>query len=174
MMVLTVLLALVFGVVEPQTLQTFDPNRIETVKVDQNKGIPSATIMYQLQTKANDRFNPSVIAADVKRLYAQGYFDDIRVDEEDGKTGRIITFWVNEKKKIRSVKYEGLNSITSSEILDKLKEKKATITQESYYDPSKIKKAQTIIKMMLAEKGHQDAKVESSTEDIPPNNSPLR
>jgi len=169
MMVLTVLLALVFGVVEPQTLQTFDPNRIEDVRVTGNRRIPQDTIKYQLQTKAGDRLNMDVIRGDVKRLYAQGHFDDIRVDEEDGKTGKIIIFSVKEKKTIRSVKYEGLNSITNSEVLEKLRDKKATISQESTYDPSKIKKAETIIKMMLAEKGHQDATIEASTEDVPPN-----
>ena len=56
-MVLTVLLALVFGVVEPQTLQTFDPNRIEDVRVTNNRRIPQDTIKYQLQTKAGDRLN---------------------------------------------------------------------------------------------------------------------
>jgi outer membrane protein insertion porin family len=168
-MVLTVLLALFFGVVEPQTLQTFDPNRIEDVRVSNNRRVPQDTIKYQLQTKAGDRLNIDVIRADVKRLYAQGHFDDIRVEEEDGKTGKIIIFWVKEKKTIRSVKYEGLNSITNSEVLEKLRDKKATITQESTYDPSKIKKAETIIKMMLAEKGHQDATIEATTEDIPPN-----
>jgi len=168
-MVLTVLLALFFGVVEPQTLQTFDPNRVEDVRVSNNRRVPQDTIKYQLQTKAGDRLNMDVIRADVKRLYAQGHFDDICVEEEDGKTGKIIIFWVKEKKTIRSVKYEGLNSITNSEVLEKLRDKKATISQESTYDPSKIKKAETIIKMMLAEKGHQDATIEATTEDIPPN-----
>src|SRR6266581_440471 len=169
MMILTVLLALLFGPVEPQTLQNPDPNRIEEVRVTGNRRIPTETIKYQLQTKPNDRFSLAVVDADIKRLYAQGHFDNIQVDVEQGRTGKIIIFTVKEKKTIRSVKYEGLNSITNSEILDKLKEKKATITQESNYDPSKIKKAETIIKMMLAEKGHQDATVEASTEDIPPN-----
>src|SRR5262252_8069449 len=172
-MVLTVLLALFFGVVEPQTLQTFDPNRVEDVRVSNNRRVPQDTIKYQLQTKAGDRLNMDVIRADVKRLYAQGHFDDIRVEEEDGKTGKIIIFWVKEKKTIRSVKYEGLNSITNSEVLDKLREKKASISQESPYDPTKIKKAETIIKMMLAEKGHQDATIEATTEDIPPNSIAL-
>jgi outer membrane protein insertion porin family len=168
-MVFTVLLALVFGFIEPQTLQTFDPNRIEEVQVRNNRRIPQDTIKYRLQTKAGDRLNTDTIRGDVKRLYAEGHFDDIRVDQEDGKTGRIIIFWVVEKKLIRSVKYEGLNSITNSEVLDKLREKKASITQESTFDPSKIRKAETIIKMMLAEKGHQDATIEASTEDVPPN-----
>jgi outer membrane protein insertion porin family len=162
-------MALVFGVVEPQALQTFDPNRVEAVEVRNNRRIPQDTIKYQLQTKAGDRFNADVIRGDVKRLYAQGHFDDIRVDEEQGKTGRIIIFWVREKKTIRSVRYEGLNSITNSEVLEKLREKKASISQESTYDPSRIKKAETIIKMMLAEKGRQDATIEATTEEIPPN-----
>ena len=34
---------------------------------------------------------------------------DIRVDEEQGKNGKIITFVVREKKLIRSVKYDGVN-----------------------------------------------------------------
>src|SRR5262245_50131781 len=130
MMVFTVVLALVFGVVEPQTLQTPDANRIEDVRVANNRRIPTDTIKYQLQTKPNDRLNPGIIAADVKRLYAQGHFDDIRVDQEPGKSGVIVTFWVKEKKTIRRVTYEGLNSITNSEVLDKLREKKATISQE--------------------------------------------
>ena len=46
------------------------------------------------------------------------HFDDIRVNEEEGKTGKIIIFWVKEKKTIRSIKYEGLKSITNSEILE--------------------------------------------------------
>src|SRR5215471_18573477 len=107
MMVLSVLLALVFGVIEPQTLQTYDPNRVEDVRVTGNRRIPTDTIKYQLQTKPNDRFNMDVIRADIRRLYAQGHFDDIRVDEERGKTGRIVIFTIREKKTIRSVKYEG-------------------------------------------------------------------
>jgi outer membrane protein insertion porin family len=172
-MVLTVLLALVFGFVEPQTLQTPEPNRIEEVRVTGNRRIPSDTIKYQLQTKPNDRLTPAIIAADVKRLYAQGHFDDISVDQDPGKNGVIVTFRVKEKKTIRSVKYEGLNSITNSEVLEKLREKKATLSQESTYDPSRVKKAESIIKMMLAEKGHQDATIDVTTEDIPPNSIAL-
>src|SRR5881296_1774854 len=169
MMAVTVLLALVFTAVEPQALQTPDPNRIEEVRVTGNRRIPSDTIKYNLQTKPNDQFNPNVIRRDIKTLYALGHFDNIRVEEDQGKTGKIIIFRVTEKKLIRSVKYDGLKSITNSEVLDKLREKKASISQESPYDPTKIRKAETIIKMMLAEKGHQDATIEATTEDIPPN-----
>ena len=146
-MVLTVLLALLVGA-GPQTLQTPDPNRIEDVRVSGNRRIPTDTIKYNLQTKTNDRLNPAVVARDVKTLMAQGYFDDVRVDAEAGKSGQIVTFVVKEKPTIRSVKYDGLKSVTNSEVLDKLKEKKVSISQESVFDPTKIKKAEGIIKSM--------------------------
>ena len=156
-MVLSVLLALLVGV-GPQTLQTPDPNRVEDVRISGNRRIPSDTIKYNLQTKTNDRLNPAVIARDVKTLMAQGYFDDVRVDAEPGKTGQIVTFVVKEKPTIRSVKYDGLKSVTNSEVLDKLKEKKVSISQESVYDPTKIKKAETIIKSPSASMSLASAK----------------
>ena len=65
-MVFTVLLALVFGVLEPQTLQTYDPNRVEDVRIEGQRRIPQDTIRYQLQTKPGDRFNADVIRGDIK------------------------------------------------------------------------------------------------------------
>ena len=168
-MVFPVLLALFLGGVEPQTLQTPDPNRIEDVRVQGNRRIPTDTIKYNLQTKINDQFKPDVIRRDIKTLYALQYFDDIRVEEEPGKAGKVVIFNVKEKPLIRSIKYEGVKSITNSDILTKLRDKKVGLSQESPYDPTRIKRAETVIKSMLAEKGHQDATIETVVEPIPPN-----
>jgi outer membrane protein insertion porin family len=166
MTVFTVLLAVVFN--GTQLLQTPDLNRIEEVRVSGNRRIPTDTIKHNLQTKPGEQLDKDVIRRDIKALYALGHFDDIRVEEEVGKTGQIVTFVVKEKKVIRTVKYDGIKSITNSEIAEKLRENKATINLESPYDPNKIKKATAVIKMMLAEKGHEDATVTAATEDIPP------
>ena len=167
-MVVSVLLALLFSGMRPQALQTPDPDRVEDVRVNGNRRIPTDTIKFNLQTKTNDRFSMDVIRRDIKTLYAMQLFDDIRVDEDQGKTGKIITFVVKEKPLVRSIKYEGLKSITTSEVLDKLKEKKVGLSQESPFDPTRIKRAEVVIKSMLAEKGHQDATIETTTEPIPP------
>src|SRR6266568_2471639 len=167
-MVVSVLLALLFSGMRPQALQTPDPDRIEDVRVNGNRRIPTDTIKFNLQTKTNDRFNMDVIRRDIKTLYAMQLFDDIRVDEDQGKTGKIITFVVKEKPLVRSIKYEGLKSITTSEVLDKLKEKKVGLSQESPFDPTRIKRAEVVIKSMRGERGHQDATIETTTEPIPP------
>jgi outer membrane protein insertion porin family len=180
MTVLTVALALLLTGGEfqtpPQTpaqqqpaLQTFDPNRVEDVVPRNNRRIPSDTIKYNIQTKKGDVLDLDVIRADMRRLYALGYFDLVTPYAEDGKTGVIVIFDVKEKPTVRSIEYKGNKSFTRSEILEKLREKKVGLSQESTYDPSRIKRAEAVIKEMLAEKGHQNATVDVSTEQIPPN-----
>src|SRR5215471_5346520 len=167
---LTVLLmALSVTFTESSMTQTYDRNLVEEVRVENNHRIPADSIKYRIQTKPGDRFDLRIIDADVRRIYALDQFDDIRVNYEEGKTGRIIIFWVKEKKAVRSVQYEGLKSITSSEIIDKLREKNSAISPETPYDPRKIKKAESIITSLLSEKGHEDARVMTSIEDVPTN-----
>src|SRR3989454_23845 len=167
-MLFQLLLALALTRVEPQTLQPPNLNRIEEIRVSGNLRIPKETIKYNLQTREGTQLDRITVRRDIKALYALGLFDDIRVEEEDGKTGKIVRFIVKERKLIRTVKYEGVKSVSSSEITDALKEHKTGLNQESLYDPTRIQKAAAVIKMLLAERGHKDATVTATTEDIPP------
>lgn len=154
--------------------QGLEGRNVEAVDVRSNRRVPSDTIKYHIHTRPGIPLSMDTIRRDVKELYAQNYFDDIRVDEEPGKNGGVIVvFTVKEKPLIRSIDFVGADSITRSDILDKLKEKKISVGQESPYDPGKIKQVEGVLKAMLAEKGHQDAKVETTVEDIPPSSIKL-
>jgi outer membrane protein insertion porin family len=170
----SVFLALILPALRLDASQEPEANKIESVEIRGNQRIPKDTIKYHLQTKPGDVLRPEVIRRDVKELYAQMFFDDIRVDAEDGEHGGIVVvFVVKERPLIRSIDFTGANSISRSDILEKLKEKKISVSQESPYDASKIKHVEGVIKAMLAEKGHQDATVDTTTEDIPPNSVKL-
>jgi outer membrane protein insertion porin family len=174
MVITSILLGFLLSGLQGAAPQAAPGNRIESVDIRNNRRIPADTIKYNIQTKAGDILNPDVIRRDIKTLYAQGYFDDIRVDEEPGKAGGVVViFNVVEKRMVRSIDFVGINTISKSDILDKLKERKIGISQESPYDPSKIRRVETAIKLMLAEKGHQDATVDTETEDVPPNSIKL-
>ena len=73
-------------------------------------------------------------------LWNTARFDDIRMEREVGKTGWIVRFTVVERRIVRSIKYDGLKSITQSEILDRFKERKVGLSVESQYDPNKIQR----------------------------------
>ena len=52
-----------------------------------------------------------------------------------------MRFIVVERRIVRSIKYDGMKSITQSEILDRFKERKVGLSVESQYDPNKIQRA---------------------------------
>src|SRR5208337_1952592 len=66
------------------------------------------------------------------------------------------------------IKYVGLSSVSQSDVLDKFKERKVGLTQESQYDPTKVKRAEVVIKELLAAHGRQFATVTSEVRPIPP------
>ena len=163
------LIVLALVVIRTNAAQVSSGQTIESVEIRGNRRVRAETIKYRLLTKPGDVVRADVIRRDIKELYAQGFFEDIRVDSEAGKNGGlIIIFTVKERPLIRTVDFDGANSITRSDILERLKQRKISISQESPYEAGKTKQVESVIKAMLAEKGHQDATVETITEDIPP------
>ena len=53
-------------------------------------------------------------------------------------------------------------------MLDRFKKEKVGLSVESQYDPTKIKRAETVLKDMLAEHGHQFATIKTEVKTIPP------
>ncbi|HLQ77053.1 MAG TPA: outer membrane protein assembly factor BamA, partial [Terriglobia bacterium] len=144
------------------------PDYIEGVDVRGNK-LQTSIIKNQIRTKKGDTFDQAAIDRDVKTLYAfqGGLFDDIRVLEEPGLQGGIVlVFQVKEKSRIDRIEYVGLKTYTKSDINDKLHEKKISLSKDTKYDPTVVARAVSLIKVILAEKGHQDATVEVETEKV--------
>ena len=61
-----------------------------------------------------------------------------------------------------------MKSITTSEILDRFKERKVGLSVESQYDPNKIQRAKVVLQEYLAERGRQFATVEPEIHQVPP------
>ena len=70
-------------------------------------------------SKKGDPYDEEALHRDFMALWNTGRFDDIRMEREVGKTGWIVRFTVVERRIVRSIKYDGLKSITQSEILDR-------------------------------------------------------
>ena len=119
-------------------------------------------------THPGDTYDPISIERDFQSLWNTGYFEDIRIDREDSEKGVILDVFVTEKPNIREIIYKGNNSVSNSDILDGFKKEKVGLSVESQYDPTKIKHAETVIKELLAEHGHQFATVKTDVKTVPP------
>jgi outer membrane protein insertion porin family len=141
---------------------------IEAIEFRGARRVPQDTLKALISSKAGDMYSEDVLRRDYMALWNTGRFDDIRLETEPGRIGLIVRFVVTERRVIRSLNYEGIHSVTVSEILDRFKERKVGLSVESQYDPNKIQRAAIVLKEFLAERGRQYATVEPQIEQLPP------
>jgi outer membrane protein insertion porin family len=151
-----------------QMAQAQTPQTIDQIRVIGNRRIPRETILARLFTHPGDTYDPISIERDFNSLWNTSYFDDLRITREDTEKGIILNIIIREKPYIREINYKGLSSITVSDVLDRYKKEKVSLTPESQYDPTQIKAAETVLKEMLAEHGHQFATIHEDIKTIPP------
>ena len=119
-------------------------------------------------TKAGDVYDQNSIERDFNSLWNTGYFQDIRIEREPSAKGWILHVYVKEKPTIRDIQYQGLSSVSQSDVLDRYKQEKVGLTQESQFDPTKVKHAEVVLKALLAEHGRQFATIRTEVRQIPP------
>jgi len=141
---------------------------IAQIRVIGNRRIPKETILARMFTHEGDAFDPISIERDFNSLWNTGYFEDLRIEREDTEKGIILNVYVREKPTIRDINYKGLNSVSVSDVLDRFKKEKIGLSVDSQYDPTRIKRAETVIKELLAEHGHQFATIKTEVKTIPP------
>ncbi|MGH9688717.1 MAG: outer membrane protein assembly factor BamA [Candidatus Acidiferrales bacterium] len=139
-----------------------------------NRRIQRDTLLARIFSRPGDPYNVDALLRDYRALWNTQFFEDIRLEvqnDPDNPNGKIIIFHVQERPIIRRIEYKGEKSITESDILDAYKQKKVDMTVESQFDPTKIKRAEVVIKDLLAAHGRQFATVKATYERIAATNA---
>ena len=138
------------------------------IQVHGNRRIPAETVKARIFTKVGDVYDTAALERDFNALWNAGYFEDIRFEREQSAKGWILHIYLKERPTIREINYTGLNAVSTSDVLDRFKERKVGLSVESQYDPTKVKKAEVVIKDLLAEHGRQFATIRTEIRPIPP------
>jgi outer membrane protein insertion porin family len=147
---------------------------IERVEFLGNRRIRNDTLRARLFVRPGDPYNQESLRRDFQGLWNTGFFEDIRLRVEDSVAGpgkKIVIFELKERPLIRRIRYDGIHSVSESDILDRFKERKVGLTVESQMNPTKIMKAGVILKELLGEHGRQFAKITPQIERLPSSNS---
>ncbi len=147
---------------------------IERIEFIGNRRIQSGTLRARIFSRQGDPYTVEGVRRDFQALWNTQFFEDIRLEVEDSPdqpNGKIIIFYLTERPIIRRIEYKGNKSITESDILDAFKDKKVGLSVESQFDPTKIKRAQVVIKGLLAAHGRQFATVKPTYEKIAATNA---
>src|SRR5882672_1416292 len=142
---------------------------VEGVDVQGNRRLRKDDILYWIQTRPGDVYNPDQVARDLQAINGLGFFEktETKVTIEDAPRGGIrVTFWVKELPIIRDIQFEGLKSVSESDVLKTFRERRVGVSKEAIYDPVKVRNALRVLKELLAAKGHPNATIAEGRENV--------
>jgi len=149
----------------PAILGAQDDN-IERIEISGNQVVVTETYLTQLSQKVGDPYDEGRALSDFRALWATGFLDDLTLDVTDGERGKVVTFSVVERPRVQALDFVGSDELKPSDITDKLEEEDASIAVDSFYDPAKVVKAESVIRAMLVDKGRTDGNVTSRVEAL--------
>ncbi len=126
-----------------------DSNTIAAIEFRGSRRVPQDTLRAMIFSKVGEPYSEDTAHRDFMALWNTGRFDDIKLESEQSPQGLILRFVLTERPVVRTIRYENINSITTSEILDRFKERKVGLVVESQYDPNKVQRAAVVIKELL-------------------------
>ena len=147
---------------------------IQRIEFVGNRRIRSETLRSRIFSRDGDVYNEDALRRDFQALWNTQYFEDIRLEEEDSTdrpNAKIIVWHVKERPTIRTIDYKGLKSAQVSDVLERFKDRKVGLSVESQFDPTKIRRAEVVLKQLLAENGRQFATIRTTYERIPATNA---
>ena len=132
---------------------------IEKIQIEGNKKVSLETVQFYIKSRQGGIYDEEKLKDDFKILWETGFFENIRIESDNGANGKIVRFILTENPLISAVTYKTNKKVKESDITQKLQDKNITIQAFSYYSPAKIRKAKKIITDMLLEKGFNQASV---------------
>lgn len=144
--------------------------------------VPFETYQYYLRTRPstpstgtwvpyNDATERALLA-DFDRLIATPFVDDLRIEVLDspypnGVMGKHVIFFIEERKRIKIVDYQGSREVPVADIESRLKEQNIEVRLDSPVDDSVIRRVAGVVKELYAEKGFQYATVTPTQKPAP-------
>jgi outer membrane protein insertion porin family len=133
---------------------------IEKIDISGNERVTQETIMYYITAREGDFYSEEGLKRDFRVLWSTGFFSDVRIEQSEGTSGKIVWIKVKENPVVKDITFKTGRKLKEDDIINKLKEKDQYILPYSYYSAYKVLRAQKTIEELLLEKGLQAGKVE--------------
>ena len=122
--------------------------KVVAMDVRGNRIVSTNTILSKIQTKQGLALKQQTVNEDIKRLYATGFFEDVKLEVEELPEGYKLIVEVDEKPIVKQITFEGAASFKE----DKLR-KTLGVIEGQILDRKAVKKGEEEIRKLYADKG---------------------
>src|SRR3989338_9213455 len=133
--------------------------RVVSVEVEGTRTIATETCVARLQTRPGSPYLEHIVTEDIRRLFALGYFTDVRVETQSVAEGLRVIFRVTEKPALGEVAAEGFRRLGKDKILQLLGLKAGAL-----YDARLLKEGLDRVKAEYRRRGFARVEAASSTQ----------
>ena len=138
--------------------------QIDSVLVKGNQRVESDAILAIVETRKGESLDFDKLDKDLRAIYAMGYFNDVRIETEDGAKGKIVIFNVSEKPSIGRINFKGNKKIKADDLT-----KESGIKLYSIYNPNEVKQSVNKLKDYYRQEGYYNVEITDKVEEIPRN-----
>ena len=136
---------------------------IAGLRVTGNLRTPESAILNTFGLESGRVYPYPEIRDGLDRIYAMGFFDDVRLYSEDTPAGRNLTIEVTERPVVTAIRTAGHTKVDKDDIRSKI-----AIAVGSSLDPRLVQESIAAIKALYKEKGYYLANVTSEVETEKP------
>lgn len=106
---------------------------IKEIRIKGARRADENTVRFYIHSKPGERYDGEKAREDIKRIYNLGFFDDIKLDVEEGKSGGLVlTFIFEEKPFVREIKFTGVQELEKNIAHAKVKTKKGAFFRQDH------------------------------------------
>ncbi|MDP2807288.1 MAG: outer membrane protein assembly factor BamA [bacterium] len=124
------------------------------LKVEGNENVDQASIINATQLTVGDSVDADGLSSALRKVYALGYFKDVKLRADSTGMGSDLVFIVAEKPLVERVEFLGNDKISDKDLEDTL-----TVRSGSMLDKKIISQNAALIRSMYLEKGYTDVVV---------------
>lgn len=140
--------------------------RVARVEIAGSHQMPEGSYLFYVSTKPGDAFDDLRLRGDFRRLWETGFLDDLRLEVADAPEGKVVTFRVAERARVRVVDFRGSRELSAAAINERLKQEEASLAVDHFFDRDRARRAEGVVKRMLGEKGFLFASVRHETQPL--------
>ena len=138
--------------------------RVVRIEVEGARRAEPDAIRDAMRTRVGDVLDRDRVREDIRRVFALGFFSDVRVEARRTAEGLVLVVVVAEKPAIHSVRIEGNDSISTSDLEEDL-----DVRPYQVFDRAALKRNAAKIAQKYVEKGFFLVSVDYRVEERPDN-----
>jgi len=158
-----VLSALLGMLIFPLAVQAFEPFVVKDIRVEGIQRTEPGTVFGYLPVKVGETFGEDQATEAVRRLYATGFFNDVRIETDND----VVVVVLQERPTIASITFNGMREFDSKSLVDSLN--RVGFGEGRIFDRSMLEQAEFELKQQYLSKAKYGIEITSTITPLPRN-----